>query len=86
MASWKAPGSDGIPADLVLQCKSSLLPFLHDILVKCCREGQVPQDMSDAKIITLYKNKGARLDCNNHRRISLLAKLLHVQPFLAYKN
>ncbi|MCP4267312.1 MAG: hypothetical protein GY777_17355, partial [Candidatus Brocadiaceae bacterium] len=73
MAPWKAPGSDGIPADLLRHCKSSLLPHLHDILVKCWREGMVPQDMRDAKIITLYKNKGSRSDCNNYRGISLLA-------------
>ena len=72
MAPWKAPGSDGIPADLLQHCKSCLLPLLHDILIKCWREGMVPQDMRDAKIITLYKNKGTRSDCNNHRGISLL--------------
>ena len=33
----------------------------------------VPQDMRDAKIITLYKNKGERSDCNNYRGISLLS-------------
>ena len=47
MAPWKAPGSDGIPVDLLC-----LSPLLHDILVKCWREGMVPQDMCDAKIIT----------------------------------
>ena len=31
MASWKAPDSDAIPADLLRQCKSCLLPVLHDI-------------------------------------------------------
>ena len=36
MASWKAPGS--IPNDLFRQCKSCLLPLLHDILVKFWRE------------------------------------------------
>ena len=30
------------------------------------------QDIRFAKIITLYKNKGARSDCNNHKGISLL--------------
>ena len=54
------------------RCKSFLLPLLHDILVKCWREGRVPQDMHVAKTIVLYKNKGARSDCNNRRRISLL--------------
>ena len=31
-----------------------------------------PQDMRDANIVTLYKNKGDRGDCNNYRGISLL--------------
>ena len=52
MTSWKAPGSDGIPADLFRQCKSCLLPLVHEILVKCLREGNVPQGMGDTKIIT----------------------------------
>ena len=30
----------------------------------------VPQEMCDAKIITLYKLEGTRSDCNNHRGIS----------------
>ena len=33
----------------------------------------MPQDMRDANIITLYKNKGDRSDCNNYRGISLLS-------------
>ena len=49
MASWKAPDSDAIPADLFRRCKSWLLPLLHDILVKYWREGKVPQDMREAK-------------------------------------
>ena len=70
MVSWKAPGSDGIPVDLFRQC--CLLPLLHEILVKCWREGKVLQDMRDTKIITLYKNKGPRSHFNNHRGIFLL--------------
>ena len=31
----------------------------------------MPQDMRDANIITLYKNKGDRSDCNSYRGISL---------------
>ena len=33
----------------------------------------MPQDMRDANIVTLYKNKGERSDCNRYRGISLLS-------------
>ena len=51
----------------------TLLPPLHEVLCQCWKEGAVPQDMRDSKIITLYKNKGERNDCNNYRGISLLS-------------
>ena len=72
VASWKATDSDGIPAELFLQCMSCLLPLLHDILVKCWRESKMLQDMCNAKIITYYKNKGLRSNCINHKGIFLL--------------
>lgn len=73
LASGKAPGSDGIPPDLIKHCKTTLLLPLHEVLCQCWQEGSVPQDMKDAKIITIYKNKGERSDCNNYRGISLLS-------------
>ncbi|KAJ8364577.1 hypothetical protein SKAU_G00134080 [Synaphobranchus kaupii] len=60
LAAGKVPGSDGIPPDLIKHCKTALLPPLHKVLHQCWQEGAVPQDMRDAKIITLYKNKGER--------------------------
>ena len=62
MASWKALGNDGIPAEL---------PFLHDILVKYWREDKVLQDIRDAMIITNIH--GAMSDCHNRRKIFLLS-------------
>ena len=74
LSSGKAPGSDGIPPEIIKAGKgSSLIRHLHSLLTKCWTEQKVPQDMRDAKIITLYKNKGDRSDCNNYRGISLLA-------------
>ena len=73
LASGKAPGSDGIPPDLIKHCKTTLLLPLHEVLCRCWKEGAVPQDMRDAKIVTLYKYKGERSDCNNYRGISLLS-------------
>ena len=73
LACGKAPGIDGIPPDLIKHCKTTLLQPLHDLLCQCWSEGAVPQDMRDAKIVTLYKNKGDRSDCSNYRGISLLS-------------
>ena len=69
----KAPGKDGIPPEVLKSGKLALLRHLHELLCLCWEKGHVPQDMRDANIITLYKNKGDRSDCNNYRGISLLS-------------
>ena len=57
--------------DLIKHCKTKLLLPLHDVLCQCWQDGAVPQDMRDSKIITRYKNKVERNDCNTYRGISL---------------
>ena len=58
----------------ILKCgKETLLPHLHHLLIQCWNEGTVPQDMRDSNIVTIYKNKGDRSDCNNYRGISMLS-------------
>ena len=69
----KAPGKDGISAEIIKAAKGHLAPHLLDLLQQCWKEGSVPQDMKDSVIVTLYKNKGDRSDCNNHRGISLMS-------------
>ena len=73
LPTGKAPGLDGIPPDVIKCAKSTLLGPLHTLLCQCWREGEVPQEMRDCNIVTLYKNKGDRSDCNNYRGISLLS-------------
>ena len=73
LANDKAPGNDGILSKVIKQRIPVLLPHLHELLSLCRREGKVPQDMRDDKIVTLFKNKGDRSDCNNYRGISLLS-------------
>ena len=73
LSTGKAPGKDGIPPEIIKCGNSALMEHLHDLLCQCWEEGAVPQDMRDANIVTLYKNKGDRSDCNNYRGISLLS-------------
>ena len=73
LARGKAPGNDCIPAEVLQAGKAALLEPLHSLLCRCWEEGTVPQDLRDANIVTLYKNKGDRSDCNSYRGISLLS-------------
>ncbi|XP_033099909.1 uncharacterized protein LOC117103460 [Anneissia japonica] len=82
----KAPGDDNILPEVIKQCKTTLLLPLYDLLLQCWRHTPptIPQQLRNSKIITLYKNKGSRKDCNNYRGISLLnivgkvyAKIIH---------
>ena len=70
LACGAAPGSDSIPPDVIMCGKPSLVKRLYKLL---CREGSMPQDMRDANIVTLYKNKGDHSYCNNYRGMSLLS-------------
>ena len=45
---------------------------LHSLLVCCWEQGKLPQDLRDAVILTLYKNKGEKSDCSNYQGITLL--------------
>ena len=52
-------------------CRGSLLTDLHAILCLCWREGQVPQDMRDSNIVTLYENKGDSIVGKLFARVAL---------------
>ena len=73
LSCGKAPGCDSIPPEVIKCAKPALLQHLHQLLCLCWNEGTVPQEMRDATIVTLYKNKGDRSDCNNYKSISLLS-------------
>ena len=76
LSAGMALGNDGISPDFIKCCKGTLLTPLHDVLCQCWKEGRLPQDMRDAKIVTVYKNEGDRSDCNNYRGISLLSTVV----------
>ncbi|CAE1296799.1 unnamed protein product [Acanthosepion pharaonis] len=65
--------SDSPPSEVLKSGKPVLLRHLHELLCLCWEKDHVPRDMRDANIVTLYKNKGDRSDCNNYRGISRLS-------------
>ena len=68
----KAPGEDGIPPDIYVHGGVAIAEQLLIIFTRVWEDGEVPQDFKDATIVHLYKNKGDRMTCDNHRGIALL--------------
>lgn len=68
----KSPGPDGIPSEVFKTGGDVLTAELLKVFQVCWQYQCIPQDLKDSNIITLYKNKGSRQDCNNYRGISLL--------------
>ena len=68
----KAPGGDGIPAEVWKHGGDNLFSRLHQLITNAWEVGSVPQVWKDASIVTIYK-KGVRTDCGNYRGISLLS-------------
>jgi hypothetical protein len=72
-SSGKAPGADSIPAEIYKLGGPELTERLTCLFAKMWRQEKLPQDLKDASIIHLYKRKGNRNSCDNHRGISLLS-------------
>ncbi|BHF63068.1 hypothetical protein SprV_0200605800 [Sparganum proliferum] len=72
LSSGKAPGSDAIPAEVYKHGGPQLMDHLTALFQEMWRQGEFPQDFKDATIVHLYKRKGNRQICDNHRGISLL--------------
>ena len=68
----KAAGEDGIPPDVYKHGGTAIAERLLKLFKQIWKEGAVPQEFRDATITHLYKNKGERSSCDNHRGISLL--------------
>jgi len=73
LSSNKAPGVDSIPAEIYKEGGEALTAKLLDLFTLIWKEETVPQELKDASIVHLYKRKGNRQSCDNHRGISLLS-------------
>ena len=73
LSRGKAPGIDAIPAEIYQSGGPALIQKLTELFQNMWSEGTIPQEIKDASIVHLYKKKGNRQSCDNHRGISLLA-------------
>lgn len=68
----KAPGPDGIPAEILKEGGPGLLKHLHALLLKIWHKEELPSELRDALIVVIFK-KGDKAVCGNYRGISLLS-------------
>ena len=73
LSDGKAPGSDGIPSEIYKCGSETLTRKLTELFLLIWDQQVIPQEFKDATIIHLYKRKGNRQICDNHRGISLLS-------------
>ena len=69
----KSPGIDGIPEEVYQHGGEVVLDKLQGLFTNSWKKGTLPQDLRDAVIVSLYKNKGEKSDCSNYRSITLLS-------------
>ena len=72
MKSSKAPGADGVAAEMMKADVSVTAPILTDIFKQVWESGQLPEAWKTGLIFKLPK-KGDLGDCNNWRGITLLS-------------
>jgi hypothetical protein len=68
----KLPGSDQIPAELILAGGEILLSEIHKLINSVWNKEELPEQWKGSIIVPIHK-KGDKTDCNNYRGISLLS-------------
>ena len=72
LKNGRAPGEDGIHAELLKCGINALIHPLYHLFRKVWNEEQCPKEWRDGSIVTLFK-KGDPLECGNYRGITLLS-------------
>ena len=73
MKNNKASGPDNIPAEIFKYGGPILRAQFHLLIQKIWDNEEIPRDLVDGIITTIYKKKGDRSICGNYRGITLLS-------------
>jgi hypothetical protein len=72
LKSYKSPGTDQIPAELIKAGGETLCSEIHKIICPIWNKEELPQQWKESIIVRIYK-KGDKIDCKIYRGISLLS-------------
>src|SRR5215469_2667489 len=73
LKNGKAAGEDGILVEILKAGGEVCSKWLCRLFNMCWDRGEVPRDWWEAVILPVYKGKGDKRECNNHRGISVLS-------------
>ena len=71
----RAPGPDGLPAELFKACPRLAAKHLFPLLLKFVCRIEEPIQHKGGSLISLYKGKGSHHDCSSFRSILLLSNM-----------
>jgi hypothetical protein len=72
LKSYKSPGTDQIPAELIKTGSETLCSEIHRPIYSIWNKEELPQQWKESIIIPIHK-KDDKTDCNNYRGVSILS-------------
>jgi hypothetical protein len=72
LKSYKSPGTDNIPAELIKAGGESLYSEIHRLICSIWNKEELPQQWKESIIVPIH-DKSDKTDFNNYRGISLLS-------------
>jgi hypothetical protein len=66
LKSYKSPGTDPIPAELIKAGSETLRSEIHRLICCIWNKEELPQEWKESIIVPIYK-KVDKTDCNNYR-------------------
>jgi hypothetical protein len=70
LKSYKSPGTDQIPAE-VIKAGVETCSEIHKLICSIWNKEELPQQWKESIIVPIHK-KGDKTECNNYQGISLL--------------
>ena len=73
LKNHKSMGAEGITAEVWKHGGPTTTERLQELIIRIWEAEEVPQQWKDTKLISIFKKKGDRVVCRNHRGIALLS-------------
>ena len=86
MSSGKSPVSDSIQAEVYAAGGPLAIGKLTKMYQTMWNQEEIKQEFKDAAIVHLYKWKGNRWACDNHRGLSLLTTAVEILARILLSN